>query len=169
MTFSRWAICLPRWVLATRTDFARHLADSFSMTWRSSSTSSAAFPLPVPFPGCFDGSGPGLSAKRLKTLVQKRLLRISVVVLNYLFLGRFASLEELGRHPTDLQCRCYERLYRFLAACGSRPDDFLVPPGRSGSELIACISSLENFLDQTNLSGFSYDTKLYPSRSFEKK
>ena len=29
MTFQQWAMSLPRWVLASRTDFARHLAASF--------------------------------------------------------------------------------------------------------------------------------------------
>eukprot|EP00435_Cladocopium_sp_Y103_P061652 s470_g23.t1 len=168
MTFQQWAMSLPRRVIASRTEFGRRLAASFSVKWCSRSTSTAAFPLPVPFPGCFSGSGPKLSLRRLRILAQKRVVHTAVVVLNYLYLGRFASFEELGRHPSDLQRKCLRRLYAFVAACGSRPDQFPIPPGRSGPQLVASIDSLERFLEETNIAGFGYDTLLKPSASSKK-
>lgn len=146
----------------------RRLLASFSVKWCSRSTTTAALPLPVPFPGCFSGSGSGLSLQRLRKLAQKRVVHTLVVVLNYLFLGHFATFEALGRHPSDLQKKCLQRLSAFVAACGSRPDEFSVPPGRSGPQLVACIDSLERFLEETNLGGFGYDSVLKPSASSNK-
>lgn len=142
-SFLDWPICLPRWVLATRTDFAWHVARSFSVRWRGTSASTAVLPLPVPFPGIFDSSGPRLSAKRLAKMARKRVVHILVIILDYLFLGRFPTPLELGRHPSGEQLACFRRLYAFVAACGSRPEEFDVAPGRSGPELIACLDRLE--------------------------
>ena len=81
LDFVRWAVCLPRWVLRARNDFSWHLRRSFSVRWSGSPDPSAVFPLPVPFPGIFDGGGPGLSQKRLRILAQKRVVHLAVMVL----------------------------------------------------------------------------------------
>ena len=58
ISFCFWAFCLPRWILRCRTKFSWHLMRSFTAFWRSSPASpSTAFPLPVPFPGCFARKG----------------------------------------------------------------------------------------------------------------
>ena len=145
--FVKWALALPRLVLSARSDFGWWLARSFSVSWRGSSSQTAAFPLPVPYPGVFSGGGPHLSRRRLQTLAQKRLVHLMVFALNQLYLGHPPSLSDLRRPPNKLQCAIYERLYRYVAVCGSRPEDLPVPPGRSGSELIACIAALERFLE----------------------
>ena len=159
-TFITWSLCLSRWILATKTDFARHLAASFSVTRCSSVSSTAALPLPLPFPGCFAGGGPKLSKKRLRILAQKRVAHVLVIIIDFLYLGRFATLEELGRHPAELQKRCLRSIYSFVVACGSRPAEFPVPPGRSGAELIACLDSLERFLETSGVGKVGYDTAL---------
>ena len=64
MEFHRWAICLPRMILGCHCKFAWQLKTSFSAIWRDEPLSpTTIFPLPAPHPGCFDGSGPGLSKK----------------------------------------------------------------------------------------------------------
>ena len=146
MTFVRWAICLPRWVLATRNDYAWHLARSFSVKWHGSAMRSAVFPLPVPFPGCFDGGGPWLSRSRMKVLAQKRVVHLIVVALNFMHLRRFATDFELRRFPNRAQQLCFRRLYSLVAACGYRPEPLPVVPGRAGAELISCMDTLERFL-----------------------
>ena len=55
----QWAICLPRWILRSRTKFASCLARSFAVKHRSSETVSTVFPLPLPALDLFEGSGPG--------------------------------------------------------------------------------------------------------------
>ena len=73
--------------------------------------------------------GPGLSRKRLSTLAKKRLVHVLVIILDYLFLGRFPTVEELGRQPSPEQRRCLQRLFTFATACGSRSEEFPVAPG----------------------------------------
>ena len=157
MDFTGWALCLPRWVLATRSDFGWHLLRSFSLKWHGKPMLSAVYPLPAPFPGCFDGSGPGLSKRKLGVVARKRLCHTLIIVLNYLALGRFATPAELGRPPNGMQTRCIRRLYDMVTACGYRPDRFPVVPGRSGFELIACLDRLERFLDDATTFGHGYD------------
>ena len=146
VNFVQWAMALPRLVLASRTDLAWHLRASFSVRTRVGCSLSTVFPLPLPYVGVFDGGGPGLSKVRLRTLAQKRLLNLVVLVLNKLYLGRFASVAELGRPPSAVQLKVFDRLYGYITVCGSRLEEFSVAPGRSGPELIACIARLEAFL-----------------------
>ena len=146
MTFVRWATCLPRWVLATRNDYAWHLARSFSVKWHGSAMRSAVFPLPVPFPGCFDGGGPWLSRSRMKVLAQKKVVHLIVVALNFMHLRRFATDFELRRFPNRAQQLCFRRLYSLVAACGYRPEPLPVVPGHAGAELTSCMDTLERFL-----------------------
>eukprot|EP00435_Cladocopium_sp_Y103_P057911 s1162_g20.t1 len=106
--------------------------------------------------GVFDSSGPGLSAKRLAKLSRKRVVHILVIILDYLFLGRFPTVTELGRHPNKKQEECFRRIHAFVAACGSRSEEFEVAPGRSGPELIAYLDRLERFAQRVNVSAFGY-------------
>ena len=148
---------MPRFVLRSRTEFSGHLARSFSVK-RSGvpAAHTAVFPLPIPFVGCFQESGPGLSKKKLRVLAQKRLVHMIVIVLDYLYLGRFPSCSELGRQPSELQERTFSRLYALVAASGSRREQLPVVPGRSGPELIACLDVLEKFLHEHPSFGGGY-------------
>ena len=114
-TFDAWAICLPRLFLRCRTSFGWHLKRSFTACWRDQPVASTtSFPLPVPHPGCFDGSGPGLSKKRLAVVARRRLLHCIVYCLNYMFLGRHPTLDEIRRCPNAVQRRCFQRLRSLL-------------------------------------------------------
>ncbi len=139
------ALCLPRWLLRTRCAFAHHLARSFSVRQQGFSLPSAVFPLPIPFKDVFRGSGPRLSRSRRLTVAMKRVTHVLVLVLNQLYLGRFASDTELGRPLNQLQRACVQRLYDMVAACGSMSGRFDFAPGRSGPELVACLDELERF------------------------
>ena len=97
-----------------------------------------------------------MSRRKLQILAQKRLVHLIVVALDHLYLGHFPSLTDLRRPPNKLQRAIFERLYRYVAVCGSRLEDLPVPPGRSGSELIACIAALEKFLDTSESLKGSY-------------
>ena len=149
ITFAQWAITLPRFILLSRCPLAWHLRKSFSVCTRSSSSITTAFPLPVPFVDCFRQSGPQLSRKKLLVVGQKRLVHIMVLILNKLYLGRYATVEELRRPPNLLQISIFKRLYGLVAVCGSRPGPHPVPPGRSGPELVASLAVLERFIEKS--------------------
>ena len=158
ISFRTWAICLPRWILSSRTSLGWHLFRSFTARWRRASSSTATLPLSVPYPGCFGGErgGPHLSAKRLARLAQQRALHIAVIILNKLYLGRFASLSELERCPNSWQRIRLNRLRAFYVACGSNREMFPLAPGRSGPELGAMLFQLEKFVQDHPLLASNY-------------
>ena len=138
--------------------------------WEGIPSQSATFPLGVPFPGVFASSGPGLSRRRLKTLMQKRVTHLLVVMLNQLYLGRPSTVEELRRPLNRTQQRIVWRLYRFVVACGNRQGPFPLAPSRS-SELIACLADLEEFLDSAigGLGSYAEEAASGPLGKFEEK
>ena len=145
--FDTWCICLPRWILATRTRFSWFLRSSFRVRRRGDQPmSTAAFPLPAPCLDVFAGGGPGLSKRRLVKLARARVLHILVMAINYLYLGRFPTAEEIGRRPNKIQCLIYDRVRSMLAVCGASRDQFPLCPGRSGPQLAASLMHLENFV-----------------------
>ena len=154
--FHRWAVCLPRWILRTRVKFAWFLRRSFAATWQGDALPSATFPLPAPHPGCWSGSGPGLSSKKFRMVVQRRLLHVLAMALNYLYLGRPATYEEIGRCPNAWHLQCFERLRTFIVACGFGQEEFPLVPGRSGPELGASLFQLESFAEHNEVFGGGY-------------
>ena len=159
ISFRTWALCLPRWILSSRTSLGWHLFRSFTARWRRTSSSTATMPLPVPYPGCFGssgGGGPRLCSRRLARIAQQRALHIAVVILNRLYLGRFASLDELERCPNSWQRKRLNRLRAFYVACGSNQDEFPLAPGRSGPELGAMLFQLERFAQENPLLSQHY-------------
>ena len=148
-TFLRWAISLPRLILRSRTAFSWCLRTSFTAKWQRRSLPTTCLPLPVPHPGCFSSGGSKLSQKRLRKVAHQRLLHVCVLVINYMYLGRFPTLAELGRSPNPWQLRCFQRLRALLHVCGSVPGDIPLVPGRSGFELGATLFQLEQFLAKT--------------------
>ena len=52
ISFLQWAICLPRWILRSKTKFSYCLARSFAVLSRSDKTASTVFPLPLPSLDC---------------------------------------------------------------------------------------------------------------------
>ena len=147
MNFQTWASCLPRWILKTRTHFSRCLALSFSAVCRSNEMASATFPLPLASLDCFRGSGPGLSRRRFWILCKARLLNIWILILDFMFLGRWPTLEELRRCPNNSQHAVFDRLRTFIVACGDAQAEFNLCPGRSSPELGASLYQLERFCD----------------------
>ncbi len=146
--FCTWALCIPRWVLRTRTEFSWKLKQSFSVRWCGSfAAPTTTFPLPVPHPGCFAGGGPGLPKRQLLRLAKRRLLHVIVYVLNYLFLGRFPVIEEIQRRPNNWQLACFGRLMAVLDVCGNEKASYPMVPGRSGPELGAELFLLEKFVE----------------------
>ena len=144
--FSTWALALPRWILATRTRFAFFVAWTFSASQQGHALHTVVFPLPLPFPGVFQGGGPNLNKKELRRLAQRRLTHLVCMALNFLRYGGAPPLDDVRRPPGELQQQCIRRLYNLVATCGSRSEAFPIAPGRSGPELIASLSKLEAFL-----------------------
>ena len=159
--FLSWAICLPRWILRCRTPFSWALRKTFTADWVKPALPTAVFPLPVPHPYAWKGGGPCLSRRRMISLAFKRLLNIIVAALNYQYLGRAATFEEIGRCPNTWQRSCFGRLRTLIAACGTDPEPFSLAPGRSGPELGAALFQLEQFAELPEVAAGGYKELFY--------
>eukprot|EP00435_Cladocopium_sp_Y103_P039111 s1573_g10.t1 len=76
-----------------------------------------------------------------------RVEHILVFILDFLFLGRFPTLAEIGRPANEAQLAVFKRLRSALAVCGASTERFPLVPGRSGPELASCLMQLEHFVD----------------------
>ena len=148
-TFLQWAISLPRWILRSRTAFSWCLRTSFTAKWQRKPLPTTCLPLPAPHPGCFASSGSKLNRRQLRRVAFQRLLHVWTLVINYMYLGRFPTMAELGRTPNPWQLRCFQRLRALLHVCGSSPGDIPLIPGRSGFEFGAGLFQLEQFMAKT--------------------
>ena len=92
----------------------------------------------------------------MSALAMKRVLHITVFCLNYFYLGRFPSQEELGRRPSANQLECFARLRSLLVVCGADGGAYPTVPGRSDPELGAAIFQLERFLEGSHELNQSY-------------
>ena len=146
ISFRRLLACVPRWVLATRTQFSSFLARSFHVSRKGSSLPSAVYPLPIPQVGIFASQRiPKLSKRRWLSLCMRRALHVIVMALNYLHNDcQPVPMAKLGRRPNLVQMRVFQRLRALLTACDA-PGEFPMPPGRSGFEFIARLVELEHF------------------------
>ena len=147
MDFETWCHCLPRWIFATRTKFSWSLFRSFRAKRHGSALSTTVFPLPSPSLEVFARlCGPGLSKQKARRLAVARVEHILVFILDYLFLGRFPSLAEIGRPANAAQTSVFRRLRSAIAVCGMSEEKFPLCPGRSGPELAASLMQLEHFV-----------------------
>jgi len=160
-----------------RTKFSWHLWRSFTAEWRAQPASpTTAFPLPAPFPGCFNSGGLRFKGRGKLDVARRRLLHVIVFILDFFYLGRFPTLSELERRPNVLQQKVYDRLWSLVAVCGDGSESFDAVPGRSGPELGACLFQLEKFLEnhpelsqsyvQHKPVTFSEDPQLLPTAEF---
>eukprot|EP00435_Cladocopium_sp_Y103_P041190 s587_g11.t1 len=135
------------WILKTRTKFAFCLRRSFAVKRRSPESSSTVFPLPLASLECFLSSGPGLSVRRWTSRCRARIINLWILVLDFLYLSRWPTADELRRTPSSKQLAVFEHLRRSLTVCGNPLDEFPLCPGRTGPELGASIFQVEKFAE----------------------
>ena len=156
--FLSFLASLPRHTLACKTKFSHFLGATLHLQRSGEpASSSALFPLPVPFPGIFEGSGPKLAAKRCKSLMLKRGVHVIAMCLNYVYCGgKWTPFAELRRPPPPFHVAAYERIRRFLCACGSLAPQIPLCPGRRSHELVAIIRSVAAFPAQGGYGQVSF-------------
>ncbi|CAE7036869.1 Cacna1i [Symbiodinium sp. CCMP2592] len=128
ITFGAWASALPRWLLRAHTPFSAYLAMSFvhPASRCGNAPATATFPLPWPHLGVFGRASPDLPRAQKQRLILRRTVHIVVAALNF--------LHDCGRWAHSLLCSCV-----FF------PEEFPLPPGRSGPDLVARLLELESF------------------------
>ena len=123
ISLGKWIACLPRWILKTRAKLAFCLRRSFAVVRRSLETSSTVFPLPLASLDCFLSSGPGLSHRRWTSVCHARLINMWLLVLDFLYLSRWPTCDELRRTPAAKQLKVFHHLRRSITVCGAVLDE----------------------------------------------
>ena len=72
---------------------------------------------------------------------------LDYMVLDFMYLGRWPSLEELRRSPSAEQRAVFARLRTMIAVCGDAREPVSMCPGRTGPELGSQLFQLERFCD----------------------
>ncbi|OLQ15596.1 hypothetical protein AK812_SmicGene20 [Symbiodinium microadriaticum] len=137
------------------------------MTFRSPASrcglapATATFPLPCPRLGLFGRCAHGLPHAQKQRLYLHRVVHIVVAALNFVHdCGRWAPRHLLWREPNASQKACFGRVRSFVVACFSRKEEFPLPPGRSGPDLVARLLELETFAGAFGLVGSSCTSDL---------
>ena len=86
------------------------LSSSFAIQCRSDETSSALLPLPLYSLDCFWSSGPVCHVGSSCQFAKPVFLNVWVLVLDFLYLGRWPTVGELRRCPNSNQLAVFERL-----------------------------------------------------------
>ena len=147
-TFGDWAAALPRWLLRSHTPFSAYLARTFQQPASrcGSAPATATFPLPCPRLGLFGKGSQTLPRAQKQRLYLRRVVHIVVAALNFVHDGgRWAPWHLFWREPNATQLACFKRIRAFVVACFSRKEEFPLPPGRSGPDLVARLLELEAF------------------------
>ena len=123
LTFERWCAFLAVAVLRTRTSFSAFFFATMHLPRSHLTSTSPAFPLPVPHVGIFERMPPGLSAIRRRKWHFRRALHVVVMALNFWWSGSSSiSMELLGRIPSPSHKSIYRRIASLMLADGPSQD-----------------------------------------------
>ena len=165
LNFNRWCASIAFAVLRTRTKFSSFLRATLHLQRSGCASSSAAFPLPVPFPGAFARMPPGLSSTKRKRRNLHRAVHVVVMALNFWWSGScFIPLEHLERAPSKSQQTMLRRIVSLMLADGPREDFEVLASGRKFHHLIARLADLSDCLTKLGAGACPYDKK-YPGHS----
>ncbi|CAE7831590.1 unnamed protein product [Symbiodinium sp. CCMP2592] len=118
----------------------------------------------MPYLGLFGKTSPDLPRAQKQRLYLRRSVHIVVAALNFLHdCGRWAPGHLLWREPNAGHLACYRRIRSFVVACFSRKEEFPLPPGRSGPDLVARLLELESFAGSLGSLGSSCSADLLAS------
>ena len=151
--FPTWVERFLSQVLRSRTKFAHFLKNSIDgcRNGRSSSCSTALFPIPVPDVRIWDTSRQLSKEKRVRHAELKILQKV-VVALNYQYFRKpFAILQLLRRRPSPEHQVVFSRLLTFIRACGHSGMVSVAGCGRKSFQLDARFDELWSFVKSQGL------------------
>lgn len=162
LTFERWCAFLAVAVLRTRTSFSAFFFATMHLPRSPLTSTSPAFPLPVPHVGIFERMPPGLSAIRRRKWHFRRALHVVVMALNFWWSGsRTIPMELLGRTPSPSQKSIYRRIASLMLADGPSKDFSVLKSGRRFPQLLARLSELSGAVTKLGIGSGPYE-RIYP-------
>ena len=154
--FRAFGLSLAARVVRSRGSFGAFLFASLHLPQdRPPRPAHALFPLPVPFPGCFQHI-PSAKASRVRSRVaSRRVAHVAVMACNFLFSGAsFVPLDLLRHRPNKAQAAALSYVHKLCRACGA-VEPFLV--GSAGRRNLSLVSQLGELCEHLTLVGPSAD------------
>ena len=105
------------------------------------------FPLPTPFPGCFQHVPPSKGSRVRSRVAVRRVVHVAVMACNFLFSGcRVPCLKSLRRRPNRSQARAISYIAKLCRACGAVEPFSVSSAGRRSAQLHASLGELSEHL-----------------------
>ena len=117
--FTKWVRMHVRRLLSTRTSFSYFLLKSISnCRGRSSTASTALFPIPIPFDDIWGRPMKRMNRRRREEVARRQLVHLAVMALNFMHsTAPLSCLDLLWRRPSSLHLGVYRRLGALIKAC----------------------------------------------------
>ena len=143
MDFHSWCARLLTQVLRTRTPFSAFLIKAIRLPRDTRVSTSAVYPVPLPYPEAFRRMPPGCSSKKRRQTHFLRAVNVIVLALDYWALsGKITDFSLLGREPNAAQKSIVCRVRSLMLADGPDVSSKLISSGRKFPQLIARLSEL---------------------------
>ena len=142
--FRAFGLSLAARVLRTRGSFGAFLSSTLNLHQdRPPRPAHALFPLPVPFPGCFQHI-PSAKASRVRSrLAVRRVAHVAVMACNFLFAsGAHPPLHLLCHRPNKAQAAALAYVHKLCRACGAVEPFLVSSAGRRNLSLSARLAGL---------------------------
>ena len=158
LCFRAFGLSLASRVVRTRGSFGAFLNSTLHLSQdKPPRPAHALFPLPVPFPGCFQHI-PSAKASRVRTRVAvRRVAHVAVMACNFLFAGTSpVELPLLCHRPNKAQAHAISYVHRLCRACGAVEPFHVGSAGRRNQSLVASLSELSECLTVVGPSADPY-------------
>ena len=169
VSFNVWCSELMMAVLRSRTFFSAYVVKAIRTPRTEVKSTSAIYPMPVPFPLAFRRMPPGCSSVKRHKIHFLRAINVVVLALNFWWSdGRDTDSHLLGRALNRRQLAVVSRIRSVMLADGPGTDIPSVSCGRKFPQLIARLSELSEAVTRLGVGAGAYSqvfqgTEIKPS------
>ncbi len=157
LTFHGWCSELMVRVIRSRTAFSAYLLQAIRVPRTQKMSTSALYPVPVPYPDAFHRMPPGCSSVKRNKIHFLRALNVIILALNFWYSdGRNTDTFLLGRSLNSSQKLVVSRVRRLVLADGPGASFSAVSCGRKYPQLIARLSELSDCVTRLGVGSGPY-------------
>ena len=146
--FRAYGLSLAVRIVGTRGTFGAFLASTLQLSQDlPPGPAQALFPLPAPFPGCFQHIPSAKSSRVRSRLAVRRVAHVAVMACNFLFPGMLPPpLQLLRRRPNRSQTKAIRYVVSLCRACGAVEPFAVSSAGRRSANLHSGLTGLSELL-----------------------
>ena len=146
--FRAYGLSLAARIVGTRGTFGAFLASTLQLSQDTPpGPAQALFPLPAPFPGCFQHIPSAKSSRVRSRLAVRRVAHVAAMACNFLFAGMLPPpLQLLCRRPNRSQTKAIRYIVSLCRACGAVEPFAVSSAGRRSANLHSGLTGLSELL-----------------------